>query len=73
MQSIQKICEKTMILEKGNVKKDKTEKGLPFEEATCECAKVPETIPPGEIPPYLTFPGDDMKVGALAALVGNLM
>ena len=44
------------------------EKGLPFEEATCECAKVPETIPPGEIPPYLTFPGDDMKVGALAAL-----
>jgi len=44
------------------------EKGLPFEEATCECGKEPVITPAGEIPPYLTFPGDDMKVGALAAL-----
>ena len=54
--------------EKRAKMQDCMEKGLPFVEEICDCGKVSKKTPPGEIPPYLTFPGDDMKVGALSAL-----
>jgi hypothetical protein len=44
------------------------ELGASFNEKTCECHKKPTTTPTGKIPPYLTFPGDDLKVGALASI-----
>lgn len=44
------------------------EQGKGFNVKACDCEETPKDIPPGEIPPYLTFPGDDLKVGALAAL-----
>jgi hypothetical protein len=44
------------------------EKGMQFNAKTCECHKKPTTTPTGKIPPYLTFPGDDLKVGALASI-----
>ena len=44
------------------------EKGQEFNEKTCDCFKKPTETPTGKIPPYLTFPGDDLKVGALASI-----
>ncbi len=44
------------------------EKGEEFNEKTCDCFKRPVDTPPGKLPPYLTFPGDDLKVGALASI-----
>jgi len=44
------------------------EKGMQFNAKTCDCHKKPTDTPPGQIPPYLTFPGDDLKVGALASI-----
>jgi len=44
------------------------EKGQEFNPKTCDCFKRPEDTPAGKIPPYLTFPGDDLKVGALASI-----
>jgi len=44
------------------------ELGAAFNEKTCECHKKPTDTPAGKIPPYLTFPGDDLKVGALASI-----
>ena len=45
-----------------------TERGLGFNAQTCQCIKGPDIHEVGELPPYKTFPGDDMKVGALSAL-----
>jgi len=44
------------------------EQGKGFNVKACDCEEEPEDTPTGDIPPYLTFPGDDLKVGALAAL-----
>ena len=44
------------------------EQGKSFNVKAYECGKVQLDTPTGDIPPYLTFPGDDIKVGALAAL-----
>ena len=41
--------------------------GKEFDAPNCKCKEeITSTIP--EIPPYLTFPGDDLKVGALASI-----
>ena len=44
------------------------EKGLPFNPAACDCGIKEPTVEKGEMPPYMTFAGDDMKIGALSAL-----
>ncbi len=44
------------------------ELGKGFSDEACDCVETPEDIIPPKIPPYITFPGDDMKVGALSAL-----
>ena len=44
------------------------EEGKSFNPKTCDCHEKPQDTPVGKIPPYLTFPGDDLKVGALASI-----